>query len=144
MKLEVINISYSEIASNGLDGLIREKAGRDNGTGLACHKGIRRSIAGVHVLSSSGIPVANRQGVLPTINYSDFMNYNFTTDEYGLSVPGKTDFSFRNLVLFHDGDGEEVSLYRKIFSILELEAYPNLARVFLAYVRDEDGLLAME
>ena len=144
MKLEVISISYNDIASAGLDGLIRMGSGRDNGTGLACHKGLRRSVAGMHVLNSSSIPVANRLSVSPTINYADFLNYNFSTDDNGLSVPGKTDFSFRNLVLFHDGDKEEVCLSRKILSILDVEAYPNLARVFLAYVRDEDGLLGME
>lgn len=144
MKIEVVKISYNDIASVGLDGIISTRSGRDNATGLACHRGERRSVAGASVLNAAQIPVANKFGVRPTINYEDFLQRRFGYDDCGLFVEGKTDFSFTNLVLFQDGSKEEMSLVRSVLGILDVETVGVLSRIFLAYVRDDDGLLGLE
>ncbi|MFH2019464.1 MAG: hypothetical protein ABII80_02525 [bacterium] len=144
MKIEIEKISYNDIASVGLDGIIRTRSGRDNATGLACHRGERRSVAGMSVLNAAQIPVANKFGVRPTINYKDLMTRNFGYDKYGMFVEGKTDFSFTNLVIFHDKSQEEIEHIRMILGILDIEMEGVLSRIFLAYVRDDDGLLGLE
>ena len=141
--MKVEKISYGDIATRGLDLKIEELCGRGDFIAVGCHRGERRSGAAIRLLTAAGIPVANILQAKPAVNYEDFTGYRFTVSEDGLRVPGKTDMPFRHLILFHDGDKEEVVGIRKVREILAVEAQGALDTLVLAEVRDEEGLMGL-
>ncbi len=141
MKLE--RLEYGEFALHGFETKVQEIFGRAYFLGIACHKGERRAPTAARMLIAVGYPVANTPRV-PTLNYDDFLlNARFEVSDEGIMVPGKTDVSFGNLLLFHDDSEEELKALHRIKHILDVEARGVLQTLVFAHVRDEEGLLSI-
>lgn len=145
MRIPTIEISYTDIASRGLDGKVRDYGLDNDFLGIGCHKGFRRSVAAMLVLQYAQIPIANIPNKVPTINYDDFIKRKkFIVQADGLMIPGKTDYPFPYLMLFTDDSKEESVGIKKIREILDVEARGVLQYIILAHVLDQSGLLGME
>jgi hypothetical protein len=141
--MHIERTDYASIAIAGLENVVKEKLSRHDFMGVGCHRGERRSVAAIAVLDAIHAPIANSFHVFPTINYEDFLLSRFVVNKNGLSVPGKTDFPFRSLLLFQDGGHEEVEQIRQIKEILSVEAEGALDTFLIAEVRDEEGLMGL-
>lgn len=141
MKIEYID--QTRIAVLGLETVVKQTCGNGDIVGLACHMGQRRAPTAIKLLYGAGYPVANILIVKPTVNYYDLLNRQFTITDEGLSVPGKTDLSFRHLWVFHDGSDEEEKALRKIRDTMKLEARGVLETIVFARVRDDGDLLSI-
>ncbi|MDP1721609.1 MAG: hypothetical protein Q8L37_00200 [Candidatus Gottesmanbacteria bacterium] len=136
-------IEYGPIALLGLETVARNKFGRREFLGVACHKGERRAPTAVRLLIAAGHPVANKPEVIPTLNYDDLINVKFTVSEEGLIVPEKMDAPCRNILVFHDGSDEEEKALKDIKHWLDVEADGIVDTLVFAFMRDEEGLLSI-
>lgn len=143
MAIRTERVDYSRISLIGLENVFRELTPRGDFLVTACHRGIRRSRAAMSLLMQMGYPIANNPRIIPSVCYSDFLDNNFSVDQNGIMVPGKTDYPFQVLILFHDGGREEKDLVKKIRRILDVEARGVLHKLILAEVRDQEGLFGL-
>jgi len=133
---------YNDTALVGLDGLVGG-IGRHVALAVGCHKDVRRSKQAIVQLIAARFPVANTIDAIPTVNYADFLTYNFEVTDTGLMIPRKTDYPFAHLLLFHDGGDEEGLEIKRIKDILDVEAKGMLQTLLIYEVRDQEGLMGL-
>ncbi|MEK7166446.1 MAG: hypothetical protein AAB874_06590 [Patescibacteria group bacterium] len=141
--MRIEKFEYQDFALKGFDSCIKIIFPPHEFLAIGCHKGVRRSRVAAAMLFSSGYPVVNNMRIFPSICYADFLEYNFSVTDEGLSIPDKTISPFRNLLLFHDGGQEEIIQIRRIKQILKVEARGILDKLAFANVRDESSLIGI-